>query len=79
MFNIKPCPPPPGEKIKSIYSESFLGKRDGIVYSGAAISGIDANELFRSVEGLEKRVFESDGFVRRSNKNLLTRGGVLYE
>ena len=49
------------------------------MYSGAAISGIDANELFRSVEGFEKKVFESDGFVRRSNENLLTRGRVLYE
>lgn len=68
-----------GEKIKSSYSESFLGKCDRIVYSGAAISGIDANELFRSVEGFEKKVFESDRFVRRSNENLLTRGRVLYE
>ena len=63
-----------GEKIKSSYSESFLGKCYGFVFSDAAISGIDANELLRSVEGLEKRVFESDGFVRRSNENLLTRG-----
>ena len=35
-----------GEKIKSSYSESFLGKCDRIVYLGAAISGIDASGLF---------------------------------
>ena len=71
--------PPAREKIRTIYSGPVPEKCNGFVYSGAAISGIDANELLRSVEGLEKRVFESDRFVRRSNKNLLTRGGVLYE